>query len=220
MSAYAKTDYFGLDGDGLKIDESTENKSASVATANDSTGSVIASNVTDEHMSPSCNYVITGAVTKSLVIGSVTDDVMLGSVTINTTSGGQPTFSASGEQVEAGAATGCKYTISLADLSPKWHAQTLFSMFTVGGTGCHLTAANYTVGGTVGRSVASGECVASDVYAGLITAQITITQSGTEKPTLTAGTGCDITAPLTCTTSGGEFPTWTATITKYITKDA
>lgn len=148
-------------------------------------------------------------------------NVMLGQVQINTSAGGEPTMQASGESVEDDAAShSCTYTVSMSGLTQKRHAQILFNAFTLAGTGCFLTDANYTVQANIGKATVNGEPVASDVTEGMIEAQITVTQTGATAPTLTAGSDWQITSPLACTNPDANYPTYSATLTKYLQKDS
>ena len=148
--------------------------------------------------------------------------IMLGSVSIGTTAGGEPTFTASGEEVELSAANNtCTYTVNLAGLTPKRHAQILLSAFeSIGSGGCFLQEASYNIQANIGKATVNGEPVASDVTEGMIEASITITQTGSSEPTLTACGDWQITSPLACTNPDANYPTWTATLTKYLQKDA
>lgn len=66
----------------------------------------------------------------------------------------------------------------------------------------------------------NGEPVASDVTEGMITASVTITQTGSTEPTVAAGSDWQITAPLACTNPDANYPTWACTLTKYLQKDS
>lgn len=227
MAFIANTDFFGLgDSTTLIVSDSADGRTAQNVTALKEDGSVGANTVFGDQFSPSNTYKIAGSVTKSIVLGGVTTadtsrKIMLGNVSIGTSAGGEPTFTASGEEVEANAqANSCTYTVSLAGLNQKRHAQTLFGAFAYTGTGCFLTEASYTVQATIGKATVDGDPVASDVTEGMIEASVTITQTGSTEPTLSAGTDWQITSPLACTNPDANYPTWTATLTKYLEKDA
>lgn len=96
----------------------------------------------------------------------------------------------------------------------------MFGAFAYTGTGCFLTEASYTVQATIGKATVDGDPVASDVTEGMIEASVTITQTGSTEPTLSAGTDWQITSPLACTNPDANYPTWAATLTKYLEKDA
>jgi len=188
-------------------------------------GSVGANTVFGDQFSPSNTYKIAGSVTADITLGDVNTvgdrKIMLGSVQINTSAGGEPTLQASGEEVETNAATNtCTYTVSLAGLNQKRHAQILFDAFTLGGSGCFLTDASYTVQANIGKATVNGEPVASDVTEGMIEAQITVTQTLSAEPTLTVGNGWQVTSPLACTNPDANYPTWSATLTNYLQKDS
>lgn len=228
MSFIAKKDWFGLataSGGALVVSDSADGKSAQNVTALKEDGSVGANTVFAQLVSPSNTYKLSGTVGMSAVIGGTLSsdqgEVMLGQVSINTAAGGEPTVQASGQQVETNASTNtCTYTVSVSGLTPKRHAQILFSAFTVGGTGCFLTNANYEIQANIGIATVNGEPVASDVTEGMITASVTITQTGSTEPTVTAGSDWQITSPLACTNPDANYPTWTCTLTKYLQKDS
>ena len=90
----------------------------------------------------------------------------------------------------------------------------------MGGTGCYLQSANYTAGGTISRATKDGETVAFDVVDGKLEVQLTIQQTGSTKPTVTAGSDWTITAPLTCSNPDADYPSWTCTLSRYLTHDA
>ena len=224
MSFIAKTDYFSLADTALACVASNDGASASVAEAKGENGEIVASTMYGETKSPSCDYVIKAAWTKAAnavklgtVFGTVVK-IMLGSITINTQAGSAPTVSASGEQVEASATTGCTFPLPAISVPKSHHAHILFAAFQLGGTGCHLNAANYVASATITKATKDGDCVASDVIEGKIVVSITIVQTGSAEPTLTAGTGFDVTSPLSCSNPDADYPTWTATLTKYLAK--
>ena len=202
-------DYCGLaDGSKLACKGATENAAATVVEAplNDK-GEVPASEVLETVRSPSCEYEMLAAWARGAE--TTPDPVQLGGVntadsktfvltnlTINTQAGSAPAISAQCAQVKTGAAEGDVFNIPAFSVAFKHTAQILWSAFTLGGTGCHLTTANYAASVTLS----------------------TITQTGDTAPTLTPGTGWDVTAPLTKTKGDAQYPSWTATLTKYLTK--
>ena len=225
MAFIAKVDYFGLEGTALDCTASNDGKSASVAEAKGNDGSIVAHEVYGEQLSPSCDYQLVAAWTSAddaLALGTVkaTDgaSVCLGEITINTSAGAAPTISASGEQVEQGATADCTYKLPGFTLPKTHHAQILFDCATVGGNGCHLTAANYTMTCSISKATVEGVCVTHDVTEGKIEAALTIVQTGTAVPTLTAGEGWTITAPLAGSNPDADYPTFSATLTKYLAK--
>lgn len=100
------------------------------------------------------------------------------------------------------------------------HAQILWSAFTLGGTGCYLQQANYTAGGTISRATKNGETVSYDVVDGQLTVNLTILQTDSTAPTVTAGSDWEITAPLNCSNPDADYPSWTCTLSRYLTHDA
>lgn len=229
MSFKAKTDFFGLAGNGLVITESNENKSASTAEGHNEKGDIVAFEVFGETMSPQCTYVLSAnSQLSSMQCGTVINGTgdyssykfTLGSLTINTSAGSPPSIQASGEQVPNDSHTDCTYTFPSATLKMCHHAQILWDAFTLGGTGCYLQQANYTAGGTISRATKNGETVSYDVTDGKLEVQLTITQTGDTKPTVTAGTDWTITAPLNCSNPDADYPSWSCTLSRYLTHDA
>lgn len=226
MAFISKVDYYGIaDGTSLVCTSSADGNSASTAEATGADGSIVASETYGESKSPSCDYALKAAWTPTaLKLGTVNEvgdeSFVLANVTINTAGGSAPTVAASGEQVEADATATCTYTVPTFTLPVTHHAQTLFSAFTLTGTGCHLQSANYTISASISKGEKDGSTLSHDVNGGRIDAAVTIIQTGTTEPTLSAGTGWSVTSPLTCSNPDSNYPTWTATVTKYLQKDA
>jgi hypothetical protein len=229
MSFQAHTDYFGLStaaSSAFVITDSAENKTAQTVNGRDEKGDIVAYEVFGEQMAPTCSYVLKAdASLASLVIGSPitvgTDKITVTNVSISTSAGSPPRIDVSGEQIPSDTThSDCKYTIPTATLAVCHHAQTLWSAFTLTGTGCYLIEANYTAGGTLTKAQKDGDPVAFDVSDGQLTATITIQQTGTTDPTLTPGTGWVVTSPLTPSRADSSLRTWTATLSKYLTHDA
>ncbi len=225
MAFIAKVDYFGLEGAALDCSASNDGKSASVAEAKGNDGSIVAHEVYGETIAPSCDYQMLGAWTSAddaLALGTVkvTDgaSVCLGEISINTAAGSPPTISASGEQVEQGATADCTYKLPGFTLAKTHHAQILFKCATLGGDGCHLSAANYTMSCSISKATVEGDCVTHDVVEGKIEAALTIVQTGTAIPTITAGEGWSVTAPLAGSNPDADYPTYSVTLTKYLSK--
>ena len=225
------TDYCGLaDGSKLACKGATENAAATVVEAplNDK-GEVPAHEVLETVRTPSNEYEMLAAWARGAE--TTPDPVQLGGVntadsktfvltnlTINTQAGSAPAISAQCAQVKTGAAEGDVFNIPAFSVAFKHTAQILWSAFTLGGTGCHLTTANYAASVTLSRGTVNGGTVSHDVVNGRIVATLTITQTGDTAPSLMPGTGWDVTAPLTKTKGDAQYPSWTATLTKYLTK--
>lgn len=222
MSFQNKQDYFDLEDASISCTASNDGKTAQTVEAMNEVGSIIAREVFGERCSPNCEYKIKSTVTKTIHIGDVNafsgKKYMLGKVDIKTTAGGEPTIAASGEQVEDDAVTCCYYSVQLSGLSPKRHAQCLFNAYELSGTGCHVTAANYSVGGNIGIATKDGEAMASDVTEGKIECQLDIVQTSNTIPTIVTGTGWQITAPLAKTSPDASYTTYSCTLTKSLSK--
>lgn len=55
---------------------------------------------------------------------------------------------------------------------------------------------------------------------GQLTVNLTILQTDSTAPTVTAGQDWVITAPLTCSNPDADYPSWTCTLSRYLTHDA
>ena len=228
MSFLAKVDKFGLASASLEILTSDEGRAASVAEASNADGDIIAAEVYGEIESPSCTYAVKADSTADIELGGVTTVgtgtaakyYALTSVTIGTSAGSPPTVSASGEEVPS-ATPSSTYTVEDGlTVSKLAIAQIYGGSFTLGGTGCHVTDCNATISCDFSAATKDGARLAWDISNGRIVVSVTINQTGSTAPTLTAGSGWEITSPLTQSNPDSNFPTWTATLTKYLTKDA
>ena len=226
----SKTDPFGISGTGkpLALASVSDGKAASVAEAKDDKGDVVAYHVYGTNYSPEYEYKVKAAgtvtlpslgtpVSATLQTGD-TVQVIPNSIGISTSAGGETTVSISCDSAPSGA-VGCSFvypeqTIALGVCQ---HAKTLFSAFTVGGTGAYLQSANYTISCSVGKATVDGEAVAFGVSEGKIEADVEIVQTGSAEPTLTPGTDWVVTAPLACSNPDADYPTWSAALTKYLT---
>ena len=222
MAMQEKTDYFGLGGTTLVLTSATENKSATVVQARGANGDIVAEEIVGETSAPSCTYVVKADATltgKKLGFGD--GGYAITSIAISTSAGAPPSASVSGESVpEDSSHTDCYYEVPAASVKVCHHAQILFAAFTLGGEGCHLTDASYTVSSSLTKATKDGETIAYDVSDGKVEASITIVQTGAVVPTLTAGSGWAITSPLTKSEGDAAYATWTATLTKPLTHHA
>lgn len=228
MSFQNKHDFFGLAGSGLVITESNENKSASTAEGHNEKGDVVAFEVFGETMSPQCTYVLSADTSlASMKCGTPIDGTgdyagkkfSLGGITINTSAGSPPSIQATGEEIPNSSHNDCSYTFPASTLKMCHHAQILWNAFTLTGDGCYLQQANYTAGGTISRATKNGETISYDVVDGKLEVQLTIQQTGSTKPTVTAGTDWTITAPLNCSSPDADYPSWSCTLSRYLVHD-
>ena len=231
MSFQAKTDYFGLStgsGSTFVITDSSENKTSQTVTGQDEKGDVVAYEVFGEEMAPSCSYVISADSTlgsikigdAQAVTGIANKKFTITSVSISTGAGSPPKIDVSGSEVPNSTThTDCTYTIPSATLEVCHHAQILWNAFILDGQGCYLTQANYTASGDLTKATKDGTTISFDIANGQLVANITIQQTGSTDPSVTAGSGWVITSPLTKTSADASLPTWTCTISKYLTHD-
>lgn len=230
MSFIAKTDPFSLSGAGkfLALVSVTDGKSASVAEARNENGDVVATTMYGVQYSPAYEYRVAGSGNVAIPsLGSVVTTTMADGTSVklvvtgwalNTAAGSENTFSLNAESVPSGVTAICPYVCDCGTVAvgPCMHAKSLFSAFTLGGTGCHLQSANYAGACDLGRATKDGDTIACGITNGRITASVTIIQTGSTVPTLTAGTGWEVTSPLSCTNPDADYPTWTATLVKYL----
>lgn len=184
MSFQAKTDFFGIAGNGIVLTECGDGKTASTAEGHNEKGDVVAFEVFGETMSPTCTYLLSADVNLENVscgkpIAGTGDyagkKFTVGGLTINTQAGSPPSIQASGEEIPAETThTDCWYDFPPATLEQCHHAQILWSAFTLGGEGCYLQTANYQAGGTISRGTKNGETISYDVTDGKLEVQVTI----------------------------------------------
>ena len=226
MAFLTKVDPFGISSSTLAVKSTSDGNSGSVAEATDENGTIVAQESYGNRMSPSAEYALKKETTfDEIVLGGVstykTKRVVLTQLTINTSAGGEPTISASGEEIEASADGTCPaaYTIPEFTLGVCHHAKILFSAFAITGTGCYLNSANYTAQCENGTAMIEGAVVAHGVYGAYleVTAEI-ISTSGTV-PTVTPGTGWVVSSPLAETTPGADYPSYSITLRKPIALD-
>lgn len=179
-------------------------------------------------MAPSCNYVFaTDATISSIHIGAASAGeegkfFTTNQLTINTGAGTAPTMSASGQEVPSQDHTDCYYEGPSGDIKMCHHAQLLFGLNSnvTMPTGCYLTTANYTIGGSLTTATKDGKVVSYDISDGKVTASLTfVSIDGTTKPTISAGTlptDWTISSPLTLSEPDADYPTYTCEISKCL----
>jgi hypothetical protein len=141
----------------------------------------------------------------------------LQSFTVSTSAGGKPTLTAAGVLIEAGGTgTECEFETSEIDLSPEYHASDFGATNFEDSATAWLSTGTYTAECQIGVTAPDGVQLASDASSAKETVTLTITTTGTAKPTVAAETGWTITSPLTRSRSDGDFPTWTCTLTKFL----
>lgn len=234
MAAFIeKQDYFDIaDDTQIVCISSTDGNSAEVAEATGEDGTIVASNVYGEKLSPSNEYQLkTDYVVSAgdLKLGGVTTvngkSICLSTIDINTSAGSAPTFNVSGEQVEDNSQGGCTFSIPAFTLSKKHHAQILFGAFTFNkvvediATGVHLKSSSYNISCSVTKGVKEGNCLTHDVIEAKIECSVEFIQTGSTIPSITKGNEWEITSPLACSNPDADWPTWSATLTMYLVKD-
>lgn len=203
--------------DDIILVSSTENRSSQTAQAQDSKGDVVAEEIFGETSAPTCNYVIKADTQLgSLKIGKATgldNKYTVSSITINTSAGTPPTIEASGEEIPQSTHDDCWYNIPAATLEVCHHAQVLFNAFTLTGTGCYLTQANYVCSGDLTKATKNGETVSWDIANGQVKASLTIVAIGDGAPVVTPGADWTITGPLTLDQADASYNSYTCELT-------
>lgn len=226
MAFVTKKNYSGLGISGkLVVSGETMEASTSDVVAPDDCGDVAAFTTVDGGKTPSNTFDIkadvpfTGA--NAIALGSVTEvddeSFMLTGVTFGTSAGAAPSFSASTTDVESGAATGVVYKLPEFTL-PKTHkAAMLFGEATLTGSGCNLTSTQYAASIQPGVDRDElGVPYASSPSGGVLTVNITINQTSTTEPSISAATGWHVSSPLRRGNDKSVYPVWTVSLTRYL----
>ena len=238
MSFLAKKDYFNVADATLIITSSDENRSASLATAQNEKGDIVAQQMYGNTCAPSCTYVVKGQKTLSTLTmgdekGSTGDErYVITGISISTGAATPPEVTISGEGVPTGShcSNDCVYEVPSATLDPCHHAQALFDLFSGNEfnltSGYYVTQANYDVECTLTKATKDGNTVAYDITEGKITAQLTIQGTGsTAELVVNADTGDDaddwqVTTPLSQSNPDSNYDTYTVTYTKNLSHRA
>ncbi len=226
MSFKLKTEPYGIaDGTKIVVISTAGGETAVNVEAVGQDGSVVANTVSPTTSAPSADLALKADIEIAAgewQLGAVTTSnskkFALGTITITTAAGSAPTIAIAGNEVNADATTDCVYYVPGFTLTKKHHAQILFSAFTLAGTGCHLIGATYTISGQINIVTKDNVPIAFDITQGKIEVAVSIKQTGSTAPTLTAGDGFEVTAPLAETNPDAEYPTFSATLTKYLAK--
>ena len=187
-----------------------------------SDGSIIGDEIYGHIKAPTCDYAITKSVSLSgLNLGECKNQdnqYALQSIKISTSAGGEPTFNATGVQIESGATRSvCVYPIDTLALSPARHALTFGAFTFTESKDLVLNACDFEATCELQPTTINGDPVASDSTAGTETVNATF-WSSTELsvPTISVQTGWHQTADFTCTGADSSMYVWTATFTKYL----
>jgi len=226
MAFKTKTDPFGIASTTCVVKSTSDGNSGSIAEARDENGNIVDQTAYGDRMAPSAEYALKAETTfDSIKLGGVSTyknkRVVLTNFTVNTSAGGEPTVSASGEEIETETTGTCPaaFTVPSFSLGVCHHAKTLFSAFTLAGTGCYLNSANYTAACENGTAQVEGEVVAHGVYGAYLEATLEIVATGSTAPTVTPGTGWAISSPLAETNPDADYPTYSITLRKPLTMD-
>lgn len=225
MAFEPKTDWLGLATDDLLLKSNSDGASNGNLEIVGKKGDIICNETYGHIKSPTCEYVIKGVNDSyTMDLGKCWSDTYpyaLQSYTITTGAGQEPTFSATGVQIEDNTdrTTFCQYVPSGIKISPARHASD-FGVLQTWTESCSMTLQNstYTAEAEISPSTINGDPVASDAVRGKETVQLTFwTNSDTTPPSVTANTGWRQTADWSCTGADSSMFTWTATFEKYLT---
>ncbi len=222
MAFMIKTDPFGIADSDIVCVSTGDGRAAQVVEATDQYGTIKASEVFGETISPTAEYRLKDDASLSVALGGVSTfdgkSVALQGITINTSAGNPPTVNASGVQVEDNATSNCVYNLA-GNVDFCHHAQILFGAFSVGGSGCYLQTANYSASCGITQATKEGVCIAHDAVNGRIQATVEIKQTGSDEPSLSAGAAWVVISPLACSNPDSDYPTYSATLVKYLDRN-
>lgn len=220
-----KKDYYALTANSAPLDVITDDDGASNGYNEyvGQNGALIDDIAYGAKLAPSNTFVLTDDWTiaaDTIKLGGVstldTKKFALEELDIETTAGELPNISASGKEVQSGAATKRYFAVPAVTIVNDTSAQILWEAFTLAGTGCHLQSAKYKLTANVPTSDKNGLPLAFGVSRGVIECQVEITQCDSTAPTLTAGSGWTISQKLKCSNPDSDCPTWTATLRLFI----
>lgn len=223
MSWETKDDYCGLSAAGKIVCKSaTMNRTGTYLEKAGSDGAIAATKYFGEVSAPSNEYAVENTAELSVKLGAITTvdgrKYALQSVSVKTTAGGEPTLSATAQEVEDGATQGGAnfFSVPSFTLDKDEIAQTLFSAFTL--KDGELTDCSAEISCTVGTTKVNGTVVASDVTMGKVVVSATVGQYGETAPAVTPSGGWEMSAPLTCTDPDSDFPSWTFSVERTLEK--
>lgn len=221
MSFATKTDYLGLATTGLELKSNAQNASNGVLQIPKSDGSILGDEIYGHIKAPTCDYAITKSLSLSTTLGechNTDNQYALQSIKISTSAGGEPTFSATGVQIESGATQAvCTYAVDTLTLSPARHALTFGAFTFTESVSLVLNACDFEASADIAPATINGDPVASDATAGVQTVQATFwSSSELSAPSISVATGWHITNDFTCTGADSSMFVWTGTLTKYL----
>lgn len=234
MSWETKQDYCGLAVESkLSVKSSTEGKTGQYLEKLGRLGSYAATKAFGIRAKPGNTYTVEDDVTiTGAALGTVSTvdgkKFALQAIKWSTAADQEPTFEGSAEQVADAGATRNTFVVPEFKLSPDQVAQipefkfsgesSFTAAFSVGGSGCELTACGGEISCKVGTNDKNGYPHAHDVTTGKITLSLTIGQYGETAPTVTPATGWDVSSPLTSDDPDSDMPTWTCTLSRRLDK--
>lgn len=198
---------------GLTAKESEAGEASSLATAVNSYGDVVASDVYGETANPSCTFVVkTDADLSGISLGSVTGGIMLTQVVVTTQAGEHPTVQMSGVKIEEDGAAQRTYSLS-GTVKARSKAQDIAGAF---GASDNLTSCTTTFSVQPHMATIKGVPVASDCSDGRCEVSATLTDpSGSA--TLTPTGDFVVSSAATSTQPDSDYASVTCTAVKFLT---
>lgn len=220
----AKLDFAALAtvGNGLIVKDHSRNASNQFVKGSDQRGDTIAHNVFGSRAAPVVNYELSLDLTAfQVTLGTVntvdTAPYMVKQIDIKTAKGTPVTLSATTEKLQAAATATSTIDFGTITLSKLHKAQFIADSVTLGGTGASLQSCDISFKATPTFAEVAGVIKSHDIAGGEVTQALTILQTGSAVPTVTAGTGWEITDELKETSNpDSNYPTWTCTLTKFV----
>lgn len=237
MAKSAYTDWLGLATTGLEIcgnGKGASNQNIEVPASN---GAWISHEKFGSIAAPKCDYKITGdlsaQVLGALKLGKVHGSTgaaslqgpyALKTISIHTGAGDEPTFSAQGVQIQAGATkTICTFSPAIPALSPARHALTFGAFTFTESATLTLQSSDFTADCEIDPVTINGVPKAADAVKAFELVSVTMwTESDSAQPTVSVETtdGWFQFSDWDCTGADCAMYVWTATFKRYLTVDA
>jgi hypothetical protein len=220
----AKLDFAALASveNGLVVKDASPNASNQLVKGPNQKGDTIAFNVYGSRAAPSVNYELSKDLTDfPVVLGTVNTvdsaPYLVKQIDFKTSGATPVTMSAMTEKLQASATATSTIDFGTISLLKLHKAQIIADSVTLGGTGAHLQSNDISFKCNPTFATVEGAIKSHDISGGECTQSLTILQTGSAKPTVTAGSGWDITDELKeVSNPDSNYPTWTCTLSKFV----
>jgi hypothetical protein len=220
----AKFDFAALSSveNGLIVKDHSRNGSNQSVKAGNQKGDTVAYNVFGTREAPVVNYELSADLTDfAIVLGTVntvdTAPYLVKQVDFKTAAATPVGMSATTEKLQAGATASSTIDMGTISLTKLHKAQFIADSLTLGGTGASLQSNDISFKCNPTFATVEGAIKSHDISGGEVTQSLTILQTGSAKPTVTAGTDWDITDELKeVSNPDSNYPTWTCTLSKFV----